>query len=57
MKHRIYTLSEKAKSACMDWDTAIYTGEIVTVAEFDSYEDAVKAFEGGCYDPDLYGVE
>lgn len=57
MMHRIYTLSEKAKSDCMGWDTAIYAGEIETVEEFGSYSDAVKAFEDGCYDPDLYGVE
>lgn len=57
MEHRIFTLSEKAYKEGMDWDKAIYENEIETVEEFDSYEEAVEAFENGGYDSDLYGVE
>ena len=57
MIHRIYTLTEKAIEKMMDWDTAIAEGEIVTVEEFDGYEEAVKAFEDGNFDTDFYGVE
>lgn len=57
MTHRIFTLSERAKAECMDWDTAIYENELETVEEFDSYEEAVKAVENGNYDTDFYGVE
>ena len=42
----------------MDWDTAIYNGEIETVKEFDSVEEAVNYFEnelGG--NAEIYGVE
>ena len=57
MTHRIFTLSEIAIIANMDWDTAIAEDEIDTIEEFDTYEEAVKAFEDRIYDPDLYGVE
>lgn len=57
MANRIYRLTDRALSECMDWDTAIYNGEIETVAEYDSYQDAVTAFNDGNYDCDLYGVE
>ena len=57
MIHRIYTLTEKAIEKMMDWDTAIAEGEIVTVEEFDDYEEAVKAYEDGNFDTDFYGVE
>lgn len=56
MTHRIFTLSENAIISQMDWDTAFVEEEIETVQEFDSYEEAVAAFEAGNYDPDLYGV-
>ncbi len=57
MKHRIFTFSDKAIIDCMDWDDAICENEIETVAEFDTYAEAVQAFENGNYDPELYGVE
>lgn len=57
MTHRIFTLSANAIIANMDWDTAIAEDEIDTVEEFETYEEAVKAFEDRSYDPDLYGVE
>lgn len=57
MKHRIFTLTETAINSKMDWDTAIAENEIETVKEFDSYAEAVAAFEDGNYDTDLYGVE
>lgn len=55
---RIYRMTENAIENNMDWDTAIYNGEIETVKEFDSVEEAVDYFEnelGG--DADVYGVE
>ena len=55
---RIYRMTENAIENNMDWDTAIYNGEIETVKEFDSVEEAVNYFEnelGG--DADIYGVE
>lgn len=57
MTHRIFTLTKKAIDDCMEWDAAIAAGELETVDEFDTYEEAVQAFEDGCYDPDLYGCE
>ena len=57
MKHRIFTLTEAAIQNAMDWDTAIAENEIETVEDFDTYEEAVEAFEGGNYDADIYGVE
>lgn len=59
MKHRIFKLSQNAIENCLDWDTAIEQGELVTIKEFDTYEEAVNEFENGetTYDPDLYGVE
>ncbi len=57
MKHRIFRISDAAWFNNMDWDDAISCGEIETVCEFDSYEDAVNEYENGSYDPDFYGVE
>lgn len=57
MTHRIFTLTEKAKELALDWDRAIYDEEIETVEEFETYEEAVAAFENRMLDPDLYGVE
>ena len=51
-------MTENAIENKMDWDTAIYNGEIETVKEFDSVEEAVSYFEnelGG--DAEMYGVE
>lgn len=58
MKHRVYRMSEAAWNNGTDWDTAIYNGEIETVAEFDSVNEALDYFEnelGG--DSEKYGVE
>lgn len=57
MKHRIFRITVSAMENNMGWDEAIYCGELETVCEFDSYEDAVKAYEDGNYDPEFYGVE
>ena len=57
MTNRIFTLTEKAIENNMDWDEAIYNGEIETVEEFDSYEEAVKAYEDRYNDDQVYGVE
>ena len=57
MEHRIFTLSFNAIAEEMDWVDAICEGEIETVAEFDTYAEAVQAFGDGNYDPDFYGVE
>lgn len=57
MTNRIFTLTEKAIENNMDWDEAIYNGEIETVEEFDSYEEAVAAWEERYPDDQLYGVE
>ncbi len=58
MEHRIYKLTEKAIAEKMTWDTAIYNGEIETVKEFETLEEALEYFEnelGG--DAETYGVE
>lgn len=55
---RIFKMTEKAIENRLDWDTAIYTGEIETVEEFESYEAALAYFEnelGG--DDEQYGIE
>lgn len=57
MTHRVYTMTEEAKAAGLDWDEAISNGEIETVEEFDSYEEAVAAFDDRYIDSDIYGVE
>lgn len=54
---RIFKLSEKAIESAMDWDTAIAENEIETVAEFETYSEAVAAFDTENYDPEFYGVE
>lgn len=55
---RIFKLTQKAMDKGMDWDIAIYEGEIETVEEFDSIEDAIEAFDSKyCSDCDTYGVE
>lgn len=58
MENRIYKLTSKAIENKMDWDKAIYDGEIETVKEFETLEEALKYFDneiGG--DSDTYGVE
>lgn len=55
--HRIYELTDEAKKQGMDWDEAIYNGEIQTVEEFETKEEALQAYEEDYNDPDLYGVE
>lgn len=57
MKHRIFTLTETARFYGLSWDHAIITGEIETVQEFETYEEAVQAYENGGYNDELYGVE
>ena len=55
--HRIFKLTERAIELMMEWDDAIRDGEIETVEEFTTREEAVAAFEDGGFDPDLYGAE
>jgi len=55
--NRIFKLTSKAIEEEKTWDEAIYNGEIETVKEFDSIEEAVKGFETKGYDNDYYGVE
>lgn len=55
--HRIFGLTEKALKEEMDWDKAIYEGEIETVKEFETLEEALEEYKNGDYDQDLFGVE
>ena len=57
MTHRIFKLTDKAIENGYDWDTAIAEGEIETVEEFETYEEAVEAFNDRYIDSDIYGVE
>lgn len=55
---RIYTMTNEAWDNGTDWDAAIFNGEIETVKEFDTIEEALAYFEnelGG--DAERYGVE
>lgn len=55
---RVYTMTKEAWENGTDWDTAIFNGEIETVKEFDTTEEALAYFEnelGG--DAERYGVE
>ena len=52
----IYTLNAEAIEKEWDWDTALSNNVIDIVEEFDTYEEAVKAFDECGYDEDLYGV-
>ena len=55
---RIYTMTKEARENGTDWDSAIYNGEIETVKEFDSMDEAITFFEnelGG--DAEMYGIE
>ena len=55
---RVYTMTNEAWENGTDWDTAIYNGEIETVKELDTTEEALAYFEnelGG--DAERYGVE
>ena len=54
-KHRIYTF--KADTRFCSWDEIIAHGDTVTVEEFETYEDAVSAYDDRYNDPDVYGVE
>ena len=55
--YRIYELTDEAKKQGMNWDEAIYNGEIQTVEEFETKEEALQAYEEEYNDPDLYGGE
>ena len=57
MTNRIFKVTENAIINNMDWDEAIYNGEIETVEEFDSYEEAVKVCEDRYADDQVYGAE
>lgn len=52
----IYKANTEAIANGWDWDTIIANDAIETVEEFDTYEDALNAFDNGGYDTDLYGV-
>ena len=57
MTHRVFKLTDKAIENGYDWDTAIAEGEIETVEEFDSYTDAVDAYNDRYNDSDVYRVD
>lgn len=55
---RIFKMTDEAWESGRDWDTAIYNGEIETVKEFDSMDEAITYFEnelGG--DHEKYGID
>lgn len=52
----IYKANAEAIANEWDWDTIFANDAIETVEEFDSYKEAVKAYENGGYDEDLYGI-
>ena len=56
MTHRVFTLTAKAIENGYDWDKAIYENEIEFVEEFETYEEAVEAFNDRYIDSDTYGV-
>ena len=56
--NRVYRMTKEAWNNGLTWDEAIYNGQIETVEEFDSLEEALSYFEnelGG--DSEKYGVE
>lgn len=56
--NRVYTMTKAAYESGMDWDEAIYNGEIETVKEFDTIEEALDYFENELgADSEKYGVE
>lgn len=52
----IYTPNAEAIEKEWDWDTIFANNAIDIVEEFESIEDASKAFDERGYDEDLYGV-
>lgn len=55
---RVYKMTDEAWNEGIDWDEAIYNGQIETVKEFDTLEEALEYWMnelGG--DFDAYGVE
>ena len=52
----IYKINAEALENEWDWDTIFANNAIEIVEEFDNVADAVKAFDEGGYDEDLYGV-
>ena len=55
---RVYTMTNEAWENGTDWDTAIYNGEIETIKEFDTTEEALAYFENELgSDAERYGVE
>ena len=56
MTHRVFKLTDKAIENGYDWDRAIAEGEIETVEEFETYEEAVEVFNDRYIDSDIYGV-
>ncbi len=57
MSHTIFTLNEKARENEMTLEEAIYEGEIETVHEFKTMQDAMECFETNGYDVKNYGCE
>ena len=52
----IYKANLESIENVWDWDTIFANNAIDIVEEFDSVENALKAFDEGGYDEDLYGV-
>ena len=58
MTHRVYKMADAAWERGADWDAAIYSGEIETVAEFETVDEALAYFEDELHaDSERYGVE
>ena len=56
--NRVYRMTKESWENGLTWDEAIYNGQIETVEEFDSLEEALSYFEnelGG--DSEKYGGE
>ena len=52
----IYKANAESIENGWDWDTTFINDAFDIVEEFDSYEDAAKAFDEAGYDEDLYGI-
>lgn len=54
-KWRIYRMTAEAWNACKTWDDALANNDIETVEEFDTLEEAEKAYKA--YNADRYGID
>ena len=55
---RIYKMTDLALTLNYDWDKAIYLGEIETVKDFETTQEAIDYFENELgSDSERYGIE